>query len=1781
LISHKTSGKAMKEKRVMIRRSNRVTILSKTIVPTFLMLLTATVLWAQEERTPARGYQAGNSYSFSDLENVNLTNGNLMLNIPLAALTGRGSGGGVQVTLRYNSKLWDTMREDRSDGTPVPDVPGAGYDYSRDLLRKGEYAGWKLDSGLYTLVVRNRQDQEPERPCLGPSSGGEAGFVQNGFMWRVEMRLPDGSIKEFRPYGTGYSYNDLYNNGYFEINLNGDRKHYSYSNGHPACNTPTENVTNTGMNYYSADGSGMRLYVPHDANEHWTLYQPDGTKIENLPTDETSLIQRQTDRNQNTIKWKNGTAGSYSGTKIENDAGQFVLITNNGVVQPGVNGELLVTTINWGQVWINRKYRATYAINANQEYLYDEILDDLDVVTSITLPENLGQYNFTYNGTETKPSEGNYTAGFGELKSVELPSTAKAVYEYKLDDSKLIPSSCSSWTGCAFAEDGQILYNSVTKRDLTYDLEYDGSSAETTETTLYEIDGLTGNSTITRPDGSVTSQTGSGLGVGPGYARSGTVSDGTITEKLWAQNKAPKVTGNQDSFHITAVNAYVKTEFTSIKDAGGNYTLTAIKDYDYDKNGNLLEIREYDWVPYGDVVRNPYPSAIPASAVLKRKTVNTYYNPTPVAADWATDSPNHYANPSSPKLHNVIKSTEIQDGGGNIRARSEFFYDSGSSSPDKGNLTQTRVWDNTLGALASPDGNGSRLNSANAILTSAVYDPYGNVISSTDAKGNITQVTYALASGPNGYVPGLYPTQVITAYGTSVARTSASTYDFYTGRVLTATDVDNSLTNASEYDKLGRPVKSITAQGTALESWVRTEYHDAERFVVIRGDLETKGDGKKVATKFLDQLGRTRLAKTLEDAATQSATNETDGIKVQTRYSCDNPASPADSNGTYALNSNPYRAATSSAASGEQAMGWSLGYSDKTGRHSEAATFSGAALPAPWGSSTAGTGTVKTDTSAERTLVTDQSGKQRLSRVNALGQLTDIWEITAQDSATVSVTFPSQSFGYGYQTGYLYDTLGNLITVDQGGQTRSFAYNSLSLLTTAQNPESGTISYIYEKNGNLKEKSQLRSGTANVVTAYSYDELNRVTQRSYTTPNGTPSNYQTTPTVSYTYDDPNIARSKGKLTKVSSSVSTTEYMAFDLLGRVTAHKQTTGGTAYTTGYIYNLSGALIEETYPSGRKIRNTLDADGDLAQVESKKNASAGYWTYASGFTYNAAGAATSIQLGNGHWESMQFNARLQPTQIALGVTPAGTSLLKLNYSYGTTQNNGNVESQTITVPTVSGSAGFTATQSYTYDQLNRLYDAAETVSGSQTWKQTFSYDRFGNRRFDTQANRTTTLEANCPAAVCNPEINQATNRLLGTTYDSAGNTTVDGGSQQYVYDGENKMVQAKDASGTTLGLYSYDGNGKRIKKETAAEITVFVYDATGKTVAEYSTQLSSEPQVAYLTSDALGTPRVNTNAGGAVIARHDYHPFGEEISTSQRTSAVGYDTDDIRKKFTGYERDIETDLDYAGARYYGKSLGRFTTPDPMMASGAADEPQTWNRYAYVDNNPLVFVDITGELKRRKKDGKLDYKFYGSGTMSNSGTTFQAMIGFLQTDNGVRIQADFNLDGDRSGDANCHGLTFGDGEFSIDNKQIATLIENDGYHEVSESAAQAGDVVVYEEAVYATKGDDKGTIKEWRVVHSATVVETEGGVQVAGINGTQMKSTTTAKDQAWTPSSNPVTGKPAQVRSTIYNKPRSAEEIRANVERAKNYDKSGNNLKNRTQRSKDFKEEKPPGTPR
>jgi len=122
----------------------------------------------------------------------------------------------------------------------------------------------------------------------------------------------------------------------------------------------------------------------------------------------------------------------------------------------------------------------------------------------------------------------------------------------------------------------------------------------------------------------------------------------------------------------------------------------------------------------------------------------------------------------------------------------------------------------------------------------------------------------------------------------------------------------------------------------------------------------------------------------------------------------------------------------------------------------------------------------------------------------------------------------------------------------------------------------------------------------------------------------------------------------------------------------------------------------------------------------------------------------------------------------------------------------------------------------------------------------------------------------------------------------------------------------------------------------------------------------------VEWLVTDHLGTPRMIADASRSLagIKRHDYLPFGEELFANQggRTTLQGYSVNDgIRQKFTQKERDNETGLDFSEARYYASTHGRFTSPDPLLSSGTVVDPQSWNRYSYVLNNPLKLIDPDG----------------------------------------------------------------------------------------------------------------------------------------------------------------------------------------------------------------------------
>lgn len=161
----------------------------------------------------------------------------------------------------------------------------------------------------------------------------------------------------------------------------------------------------------------------------------------------------------------------------------------------------------------------------------------------------------------------------------------------------------------------------------------------------------------------------------------------------------------------------------------------------------------------------------------------------------------------------------------------------------------------------------------------------------------------------------------------------------------------------------------------------------------------------------------------------------------------------------------------------------------------------------------------------------------------------------------------------------------------------------------------------------------------------------------------------------------------------------------------------------------------------------------------------------------------------------------------------------------------------------------------------------------------------------------------------------------------------------------------------------------------EISALLKEYIYGPNGLSATIEPTSINSNG-TRYITADHLGSTRVVTNSSGSVISRHDYMPFGIELGSGVggRTSGMGYDvTDNVRQKFTQKERDAETGLDYFGARYFSSMEGRFTGCDPRLLSlKQVVNPQRWNRYAYVVNNPLALYDPDGQDDQGKGGGKV-----------------------------------------------------------------------------------------------------------------------------------------------------------------------------------------------------------------
>jgi RHS repeat-associated protein len=491
-------------------------------------------------------------------------------------------------------------------------------------------------------------------------------------------------------------------------------------------------------------------------------------------------------------------------------------------------------------------------------------------------------------------------------------------------------------------------------------------------------------------------------------------------------------------------------------------------------------------------------------------------------------------------------------------------------------------------------------------------------------------------------------------------------------------------------------------------------------------------------------------------------------------------------------------------------------------------------------------------------LVKDQIGKARLSLTDVMGRVTNVWEITAADDSTESISFPGRpEITSGYRTKYFYDALSNLMTVVQQkgqfgpSQSRYFFYDSLSRLRSTRFPESGFVSYIYDDNDNLTTRIDARG----VITTYVYDELNRPTSRSYN---------DGTAAVTYSYDSATVPNGKGRLASISSSASDYSYSSYDALGRVLSGSQLIRGQinrTYSMSYTYDLAGNMKSMTYPSGRVVANSYDAAGRLTDFTGNLGDGT-LRNYSTGINYSTFGGMSQEQFGTATpvFNKWIYTSRGQVAEIRAGLTPFNLTWERggiINYysnncsgscggstsTASMTDNNGNLKKQEHWIPNASGVVTAVLTQKSDYDDLNRLQRVYDGSSSSPTWQQRFVYDRFGNRTIEpanptpginnTQFDRNDALSTNRLYAPGDTALPMPQRRMQ---YDAAGNLTFDNytGQGGRSYDAENRMTLAFGNGSSQF--YSYDGEGHRVKRTVNGVETWQVYSVNGDLLAEYA---------------------------------------------------------------------------------------------------------------------------------------------------------------------------------------------------------------------------------------------------------------------------------------------------------------------------------------------------------
>lgn len=1448
---------------------------------------------------------------------------NFSFGIPLAALAGRGIDAGVGLV--YNSRTWNkSLTED-------PNNPNATIDhYTYDVEQSWIAPGFSSGLGHLNSYFLNRSVVMMNGSNTYIANYGEVvpdGITDaDGTRHQIECKtwapIVGGHVSA--RYCTAYETTD---GSFIKVIYKGTRGINVTSSVYSQTNF-TLIYPNGSKNYYSgAVGSG-------DNRKHYPLIIQDsnGNRIRiAYKADQSGRIDFITDTLNRKIKF-------YYETDASGNPDKLVAVTIPGMDE---NSEIQTVRFYYQDLPLNSAGKFNGQITAPAT---------MRVLQYVYIPATKTGYKYEYNTNFGMIRKITRQAGMTASTTVtnitgtlnEGTFAASTEYDYPdgstvLSDVPKYTKRTDDWQGRTASSPQETLYNApapiqgsdiitqITVKDNSFDVRTENVSYNTNDWKS----GLLKESTVKRI----------GIGTFPDKLMSKTVF-------TWAQGSG--------AFGSRQNPKLEKVEVTN--EAG----LTQKTEFEYDQYNNQTKVKEYDFGSNAALLRTAeieYETGagwVNANILGLTKSVKTIVNNTVVAktlyefdrngsdstitrrSDIDIATHDTFYNPDRPAWDETV----CPDG--NSQGQSALcvvIHHNGytSASAFRGNVTRvTRFKDGVL------------ISDLNANISEQDYDIAGNLVTATLSCCNEKTITYDKANE--------YAFPISESKGTSPTRlTTSVTYNRNTGLVLSSTNENFQVTSYEYETDTLRPKKTIYPNGGYSE----TDYSDKLTPGVLPGFVRTTTalDINKTAQSYSYFNGR--------GDGIRNASQTPDGWSVS--------VAEFDKFGRPVKSYNPFYVSTPTGAIPANTKFTEVLSYDSFGRAISVRSQDNTTITTEFSDlNTTPAGFNKTFV-----IITDQAGKKRRQIYDALGRAVRIDEPDSTGNLG-AVESPVQP------TSYEYDGNNNLSKITQSDgtttQERLFKHDSLGLLTNERQVEANatlnndgarqtvgglwTTVKKYNTDGLLVDGYDARGVNAHFI----YDNLNRVD--SVTFSDGTPK-------ITYIYDQEREGfYNKGALTRVETAAggtarpdtpSTTTEFDYDKMGRVVKHRQSIGNQTYDLEYAYNLAGQLISEKYPSGKLVSTGYDANGRLSSLADQNR------TYLGSLQYQQSGGIlSSMTLGNSTTQTFGFNDRLQMTNHTL--LKGSEVIQKYDYGYGQIDSNGNLDTtknnnQLAKVESYIGT-NKQWTQKFSYDSLGRLSEAKEYRGDTNalSYKQKFDFDRFGNLYRKQSSNPTTGQENPLPyTPIESSDISKSTNRFTAsTTYDDAGNVTTDNKIRlmSFSYDANGRVIRATKAN-TSDALSVYDSSGLRVAEKVNDVWRFLIYDVNERLVAEYGgSQSSDEGGVKYVLEDNQGSTRAILNGAGFVQARRDYQAFGEEIGTNigLRTNNKGYGiSNNLRQKYGMTERDESSGLDHTWFRKYENQAGRWTSPDPFIGSINLADPQSFNRYSYVENQPTNYVDPSG----------------------------------------------------------------------------------------------------------------------------------------------------------------------------------------------------------------------------